>query len=142
MFWRRPEIALSCHIRIASQKSLFAFPEINQELLPGLGGLSKAIELAGKLNALKLVLSGDTINANTALDLKLVDEPDGSKECPEVALHLLREITAGRSLKIIHAVMSSIHNSRRLPYEDALIKDAELFCELALEEANRRKNNE
>lgn len=133
------EIALSCHIRIASHKSLFAFPEVNQEIIPGLDGISKTERIVGKLNSLKLILSGDTINANTALDLKLVDEISDQKNVLNVAVNLLNEITTARSLKIINSVMSSINNSRNLPYEDALIKDAEMFCLLALDEANRRK---
>lgn len=135
------EIALSCHIRIASNKSLFAFPEINQNIIPGLGGISKTEKLAGKLNSLKLILSGDTINAKTAFDINLVDELTDQKDVLQFALKLLHNITSGRSLKIINTVMRSINNSRNLSYEEAMIKDAEMFCELALDEANRRKNS-
>ena len=135
------EIALSCHIRIVSKKSLFAFPEINRDLMPGLGGISKTERLAGKLNTLKLILSGDTINAKTAHNLKLVDHITEHNNVKDFALGLLKSITADRSLKIINSVMRSIHNSRNLSYEDALIADAEMFCQLALDEANRRKKS-
>ena len=135
------EIALSCHIRISSKKSLFAFPEINQDLIPGLGGISKTERLAGKLNMLKMVLSGDTINAKTALDVKLVDHITEHNNVKDFALGLLKSITADRSLRIINAVMRSIHNSRNLSYEDAVIEDAEMFCQLALDEANKRKKS-
>lgn len=135
------EIALSCHIRIVSKKSLFAFPEINRDLMPGLGGISKTERLAGKLNTLKLILSGDTINAKTAHNLKLVDHITEHNNVKDFAIYLLKSITDDRSLKIINAVMRSIHNSRNLSYEDALIEDAEMFCQLALDEANRRKKS-
>lgn len=135
------EIVLSCHIRISSKKSLFAFPEINRDLMPGLGGISKTEKLAGKLNMLKMVLSGDTINAKTAHYLKLVDHITEHNNVKDFALGLLKSMTADRSLKIINAVMRSIHNSRNLSYEDALIEDAEMFCQLALDEANRRKKS-
>ena len=135
------EIALSCHIRISSKKSLFAFPEINQEVMPGLGGISKTERLAGKLNTLKLILSGDTINAKTAHNLKLVDYITEHNNVKDFALGLLKSITADRTLRIINAVMRSIHNSRNLSYEDAVIEDAETFCQLALDEANRRKKS-
>lgn len=133
------EIALACHIRIASHRSLFAFPEINQGIVPGLGGIPKTKKIAGAMSTLRLILSGDTINAKTARELQLVDELSEQKNIQEVALQLLKEITAGRSLKIINAVMLSIHNSRNLVYENALKKDAEMFCELALDEVKQRK---
>lgn len=135
------EIALSCHIRISSKKSLFAFPEINRNLMPGLGGISRTERLVGKQNMLKLVLSGDTINAKTAHDIKLVDHTTEHNKVKEFALDFLKSITADRSLKIINAVMRSIHNNRKLSYEDALIEDTEMFCRLAMDEANRKKRS-
>ena len=135
------EIALSCHIRIASKKALFAFPETNHNLIPGLGGISKTERLSGRLNSLKLILSGDTVNAKTALDLKLVDEIIEQRNIKDYALDLINSITTDRSLKIINAIMKSINNSRNMSYEDAMLKDAEIFCQLAREEADRRKSS-
>lgn len=135
------EIALSCHIRIASKKALFAFPETNHELIPGLNGIAKTQKLADKLNTLKLILSGDTINALTALELKLIDEITDQKNVLDFALTLLKSITFDRSLKIINTIMKSINNSRMLNYEDAMVKDAEMFCQLARDEAKRRKES-
>lgn len=132
------EIALSCHIRIASKKALFAFPETNHELIPGLNGIAKTQKLAGKLNTLKLVLSGDTINAKTALNLNLVDDMTDQKNVLDYVLTLQKSITADRSLRIINTIMTSINNSRMLSYEDAMVKDAEMFCQLARDEAKRR----
>lgn len=135
------EIALSCHIRIASTKALFAFPEANYDLIPGLGGISKTEKLAGQQSTLKLILSGDTINVKTAMDLKLIDEITEQKNVLEYTLGFLDNITADRSLKIINAIMTSINNSRNMSYEDAMLKDAEIFCQLAKEESERRKNS-
>lgn len=133
------EIALSCHIRISSDKSLFSFPEMNGNLMPGLGGISRTERLIGKQNMLELILSGDTINAKTACNLKMIDHITDHNNVKGFALDFLKSITADRSLKIINAVMRSIHNSRNLSYEDALIEDAQMFCQLALDEVNRRK---
>jgi enoyl-CoA hydratase/carnithine racemase len=135
------EIALSCHIRIASRKALFAFPETNHELVPGLNGIAKTQKLAGKLNTFKLILSGDTINTSTALKLNLIDEITDQRNVLDFVLTLLKNITSDRSLKIINTIMKSINNSRKLSYEDAMIKDAEMFCQLAMDEAKRRKES-
>ena len=134
------EIALSCHIRVCSEKSLFAFPEVNQNLIPGMGGIRKLEKLAGKAKALELVVSGDIINANKAYELKLVDYITGKKKALEFSLELLKNITKDRPLKIINTIMRSINNSSRMEIDEAIEKDAEMFCELAIEEAKKKKS--
>lgn len=127
------EIALSCDIRICEENSLFAFPEINHDLFPGLGGGRRIIELTGKLIALELLLSGDMINANKALELGIVDEVVSKKQANEYAEELAQKMTNNRPLQVINAVMQSINNCRDLDTAEQIESDAVSFTKLAME---------
>ncbi|OQX73427.1 MAG: hypothetical protein B6D61_12580 [Bacteroidetes bacterium 4484_249] len=134
------EIALACHIRVCTETSLFAFPEINSDLIPGMGGLQRMEKLTGKATTLELAFSGDTINASKAYDLKLVDYITEKNKALEFSVDLLKNIIKDRPLKVINMIMKSINNSNKMDIEKAMENDAEMFCELAVEEAKRRNN--
>jgi enoyl-CoA hydratase/carnithine racemase len=68
------EIAMACHIRIASENAKFGQPEISIGIIPGFGGTQRLLRLIGESQARKLILTGDTINATEAHALGLVDE--------------------------------------------------------------------
>lgn len=67
------ELAVSCTLRIASEKAKFGQPEINLGMIPGLGGTQRLARLVGKGNAMELVLTGDMITAERALQIGLVN---------------------------------------------------------------------
>lgn len=66
------ELAMCCHLRIASEKARFGQPEINLGLLPGFGGTQRLLRLAGRGAALELCLTGAQIDAARAHALGLV----------------------------------------------------------------------
>lgn len=73
------ELAMSCHFRIASSNAKFGQPEVNLGLVPGYGGTQRLVQLIGKGRALEMLLSANMIDAQTALQLGLVNyvvEPD------------------------------------------------------------------
>lgn len=67
------ELAMSCHFRIASENSKFGQPEVNLGLIPGYGGTQRLTQLIGKGRALELLMSGNMIDAATALQYGLVN---------------------------------------------------------------------
>lgn len=67
------ELAMACHIRIASENAIFGQPEVNLGLIPGYGGTQRLIELIGKGKAMELLLTGDSLNAAMAKELGLVN---------------------------------------------------------------------
>jgi enoyl-CoA hydratase/carnithine racemase len=106
--------------------------------MPGLGGtvlLGKRISLQ---DSLKMILGGDMINSGEALLIKLVDTVLPDEDPLQYALHFLRKITEGRSLKIIGYVMQALKNARQLPSEEAMREETRMFCELARIESERR----
>lgn len=73
------ELAMSCHLRIASTNAKFGQPEVNLGLVPGYGGTQRLVQLVGKGRALELLLTANMIDASTALQYGLVNhvsEPD------------------------------------------------------------------
>lgn len=60
------ELAMACHIRIASDNARFGQPEVNLGLIPGYGGTQRLVQLAGKGKALELLLTGNMVTAEEA----------------------------------------------------------------------------
>jgi len=133
------EIALSSHIRVCSEKSLFAFPEANINLIPGLGGTTRLMRFFNESEALFLLLSGDTFDAEKAIKYKIVNHITPSKETFDFSLTLMRKMTDGKPIKVINYIIRSINNYFSLPQNDALKAETKLFCELAIDEYNRAK---
>ncbi|MCE5232192.1 MAG: enoyl-CoA hydratase-related protein [Mizugakiibacter sp.] len=66
------ELAMACHLRVASEKAKFGQPEINLGLIPGFGGTQRLLRLAGRGAALELCLGGAQIDAQHAHQLGIV----------------------------------------------------------------------
>lgn len=68
------ELAMACHMRMATEQSKFGQPEVNLGLVPGYGGTQRLVQLIGKGRALELLLTADMIDAATALRYGLVNQ--------------------------------------------------------------------
>ena len=67
------ELAMACHIRIASEAAKFGQPEVKLGLVPGYGGTQRLPRLVGKGRALQLLLTGEMIDAQEAYRIGLVN---------------------------------------------------------------------
>ncbi len=133
------EIALACHMRFASVKALFAFPEVNYNLMPGLGGIFRLSHKTGSAEALALVLSGETFNAEKAFTLNVVNQLT-EENVLDFAVEYLNNLVDSKPKKVVASIMQALHNAHALELHEALHEETRLFCELALEEtANRKK---
>jgi enoyl-CoA hydratase/carnithine racemase len=126
------EIALACHIRICTENSLFAFPESALGLIPGLGGCSRLLKLTSVEASMQLLFSGDVIDAQKAKNIGIVDQIVPNKQVKEFSIEYLNKLVADRPIKVIHSIVKSINNARFLPMEEALQKEAVMFCDLAV----------
>ena len=68
------ELAMACHVRIASENARFGQPEVNLGLPPGYGGTQRLTQIVGKGRALDMLISAKTIDAITALNYGLVTQ--------------------------------------------------------------------
>jgi len=88
------ELAMSCHLRIASEKAKFGQPEINLGILPGFGGTQRLLRLTGRGAALELCLTGQQINAQRAYELNLVNKVVAPEALEAEALALAEHLAA------------------------------------------------
>lgn len=131
------EIALACHIRIANRKSLFAFPEINQNLMPGLGGINRLMQTGPYSKSMEMLLSGDVYDARQVLETGIIDEITDEKAL-DYSIKYLQKLIEGKPKSVINSIMQAIHNAKSLPQDEALDCETKLFCKLAIDENRRR----
>ncbi len=135
------EVALSCHVRVCSEKSLFAFPETGLGIIPALHGTVKLPHIIGIANAIDMILTGKTIDAQEALKLKLVDYVVPSNEVFDFALNLLKKLTSEKPLPLIHAVVQSLINARKFSENEALERLFDMIIGLTVDKFKRQKAN-
>jgi len=125
------EIALACHIRVCCENAIFAFPEINHGLVPGLGGASRIAAALGRSAALQILLSGDIIDAARALEVRLVDHLVPARAAMEFSVSLMKKMVAGRPLPAINSIVRAIKNARVMDPRGAMEEETRMFCRLA-----------
>jgi enoyl-CoA hydratase len=86
------ELAMACHIRIASENAKFGQPEINLGIIPGYGGTQRLPIYIGRSKAMELLMTGDMIDAKTSLSLGLVNHVVASHEVLARAEEMLQKI--------------------------------------------------
>lgn len=95
------ELAMACHIRVCTSKSMFGFPEVTLGMIPGYGGTQRLTQLVGKGKALELMMTAEYINAEEALKLNLVNHLVNNKEeLMAKCNQLLDKITANAPLAV------------------------------------------
>ena len=103
------ELAMSCHIRLASENAKFGQPEVNLGLIPGYGGTQRLTQLVGKGRALELMMSGNMIHAAEAHRIGLVNHVFPIETLIEESKKLLSIIltkgpnAVGRVIAAVHA---------------------------------------
>jgi enoyl-CoA hydratase len=88
------ELALACHLRIASSKARLGQPEINLGVLPGFGGTQRLLRVTGRGVALELCLTGAQVDATRAYELNLVNRVVAPEELEQVTLALAEQLAA------------------------------------------------
>ena len=89
------ELAMACHFRIASEEAKFGQPEVNLGIIPGYGGTQRLTQLIGKGRSLEMMMTGDMIDAQQALQMGLVNHvaKDKSKALTKARIILQRIMT-------------------------------------------------
>ena len=119
------ELAMSCHFRIASENAKFGQPEVNLGLIPGYGGTQRLVHLVGKGRAMELLLTGNMIDAQTALQFGLVNHVVPQEELLNKAKAILEVIAA----KAPVAIGKCIAAANAAFTESGYTKEVEAFGE-------------
>lgn len=107
------ELALACDIRYCSNKAKFGQPEVGLGITPGFGGTQRLPRVVGMANAMELVLTGKTINAEKAKSIGLVNEVFEPEELMEKAMETALMIASNAPIAVSKAksVIKSFHCS-------------------------------
>jgi enoyl-CoA hydratase len=120
------ELAMACHIRIASETAKFGQPEVKLGLLPGYGGTVRLPRIVGKGRALELLLTGAIIDATEAYRMGLVSRVVPADKLLSEAESLARGIMEQGPLAI-RSVLEAVDAGYEMSQEDALLLEANLF---------------
>lgn len=120
------ELALACHIRLASSDARMGLPEVGLGIIPGYGGTQRLPRLIGIGHALELVTSGRHVKADEALRLGLVNHVYEPAELMDKARGLAAQITGNGPIAVRFALESSLIG-RSIPMDEALSYEANLF---------------
>jgi enoyl-CoA hydratase len=102
------ELAMACHIRIASENAKFGQPEVNLGLIPGYGGTQRMVQLIGKGKAIELLMTGDIIDAVEAQKLGLSNQVVQTVELLDICKGILKKIST-KSPYAISKVIESVY---------------------------------
>ncbi len=100
------ELAMACHLRIASDTARFGLPEVSLGLIPGYAGTQRLPTLVGKGRALEMILSGKMIDARTALSFGLVNKVVPQDDLLVKATEWVMEISGNGPLAIQQAIQA------------------------------------
>lgn len=130
------ETAMACTIRIASENAKFGQPEVRLGIIPGAGGTQRLPRLIGKGRALKLILSGEIINAEEAHRIGLVNEVVPSPDLIKRAEAILAQINSNAPLAVKFS-LEAVNQGLETSQSEGLLLEASLFAICAASEDKR-----
>jgi enoyl-CoA hydratase len=124
------ELALACHMRVASTSARFGLPEVGLGIIPGYGGTMRLVRAVGLGRAMEMILTGEPIDAARAREIGLVSAVvDGEALLPE-AKKLARRVTKNGPLAV-RSALESVHGGFGVGPAEALQLESALFGLLA-----------
>ena len=124
------EITEAVPLAIASDRALFAKPEIKLAMPPTFGGTQRLPRLAGRKRALELLLTGETFSAARAVELGLVNRVVPHAELMPAAFDLARRIL-GHSPAAVASILTAVARGINLSIAEGLLVEAEQFARMA-----------
>ncbi len=120
------ELAMACHLRVASEQARFGQPEVKLGIGPGYGGTVRLPRLVGKGRALELLLTGQMIDAQEAYRIGLVNRVVPADRLLSESEQLLRAILENGPLAV-RACLEAVDAGLDIGVEEALLLEANLF---------------
>lgn len=103
------ELALACHMRLASENARFGLPEVGLGIIPGYGGTIRLARLIGLGRAVEMTLTGEMIRADRAQEIGLVSGVVPRDSLLEEAHRLIRKVTKNGPIAVEKALESVYH---------------------------------
>lgn len=120
------ELAMACHLRLAADTARFGQPEVGLGLIPGAGGTQRLARLVGRGRALHLVLTGESVDAEEAWRIGLVNRVVPAARLREEAAAYAARLLSG-SRTALSLALEAVYEGENLPLERALRLESALF---------------
>ena len=124
------ELAMACHIRIASENAKFGQPEVKLGIAPGYGGTQRLPRLVGKGIAMQLILTGEMIDAQEAYRIGLVNKVVPAADLLAESEKMMRGILAMGPLAV-RLSLEAIDQGMEMTLDEGLLLEANHFGLLA-----------
>jgi len=124
------ELAMACHVRIASEAAKFGQPEVKLGICPGYGGTQRLPRLVGMGRALQLLMTGEMIDAAEAYRIGLVNRVVPAADLLSAAEGMLRQMLANAPLALSSCIEATVRGTE-ISLEDGLNLEANHFALLA-----------
>jgi enoyl-CoA hydratase len=121
------ELAMSCHIRYASENAKLGLPEVTLGLIPGYGGTQRLPKLVGKGRANEIIFSAKMISAQKAKEIGLVNEVFSIEELLEKTKELATTIAKNSPMAISKAIVAVNKSDQQDGFETEIKSFGELF---------------
>ncbi len=120
------ELALACHLRVASENAQFGLPEVSLGIIPGYGGTQRLARLVGRGRAIELVLSGARIPASEAYRIGLVNRVVPQESLRAEARTLVDSMLRHGPLALA-AALEVIHHGLEVSLDEGMLLEANAF---------------
>jgi enoyl-CoA hydratase len=121
------EMAMSCHLRVASEKAKLGQPEINLGLIPGFGGTQRLLRLAGRGATLELCLLGHPIDAQRALALGIVNRVVPAEKLDEEIATIADQLAASAPVALA-GILDAVLEGGECALDQGLDYEAQTFA--------------
>ena len=121
------ELALACHIRLASENVKFGQPEVNLGIIPGYGGTQRLSRLINSGRAMEYILTADMIDANEALKVGLVNHVYPQAELMSRAIELAQKISS-KGQQAVRFAIKAVNAASQISAKEGQNYEASLFA--------------
>lgn len=124
------ELAMACHIRVASDNAKMGLPEVTLGLIPGYGGTQRLTKLIGKTKAMEMILTAEMITATEAYQLGLVNYVVSQDRLISKAEEILNKILSNAPLAVAAAIVAvnAAGNSESNGFDTEIVEFAKCFA--------------
>ncbi|HEX6642699.1 MAG TPA: enoyl-CoA hydratase-related protein [Thermoanaerobaculia bacterium] len=124
------ELALACHLRVASEKAKFGLPEVKLGIIPGYGGTVRLPRIVGRGRALELILTGEMIDAAEAHRIGLANRVVAPGTTLDEARALMTKVL-GNGPVALRLALESVDHGADASMDEGLTLESSLFGLLA-----------
>jgi enoyl-CoA hydratase len=121
------ELAMACHLRVASEKAKIGQPEINLGLIPGFGGTQRLLRLAGRSATLELCLLGQPIDAQRAFALGVVNRVVAADRLDEEVAAIADQLAASAPIALA-GILDAVLTGGECALDQGLDYEAQTFA--------------